>query len=183
MQHKQSVFDIDFSLFAIFSVAHALRFIMDFTLFTLTLMCTIVIALSLFVVELNGLFSMEAMIALLNLLLVLVLTFTHCYLSEWVTSDLLEMGDVFYNLAWYRLLVKHQRLTILPIQQANDEFRLRGMGIFDCSLAAYTSVRKTFFVLFLFYWDEKYGFCLPFVNCCLHLFALVKGGRHSFETS
>lgn len=110
-------------------------------LFQIILTCTIVIALSLFVLELNDFLSIETLIALINLICVLMPMVIYCYLSEWVTSDLMEIGEIFYNSNWHRLPNKEQRLVALSIGQAQRVFRLRGLGLIDCSLAVFSSVK------------------------------------------
>lgn len=117
---------------------------MEMTVFTTALLCTIVLALSLFKVELNGLLSMETMVAFINTTAVLMLMLIYCYLSECLTSDLLEVGDIFYNSMWYQLPVSKQRLLVLPIARAQRVFRLRGLGLFDCSLVVFSSVQLYF---------------------------------------
>lgn len=114
---------------------------MEMILFTLALTCTIVIALNLFVVELNGMLSMETLAAFIDLSGTLILMIIFCYLSECVTSDLLEIGENFYNSPWYRLPLKEQRLLVLSITRAQRVFRLKGLGLFDCSLAVFSSVK------------------------------------------
>lgn len=113
---------------------------MEMILFQITLTCTIAIALNLFVIELNDLFSIETTIAMVNIVVVTLPMAIYCYLSEWITSDLLEVGDIFYNSKWYRLPFEEQRLVALPIERAQRVFRLRGLGLFDCSLAVFYSV-------------------------------------------
>lgn len=117
---------------------------MEMILFTMALSYTIVIALCLFAVELNELISIETLVAFINLIVVLVIMFIYCYLSEWVTSDLLEIGEIFYNSPWYELAVKEQQLLTLPIQRAHRVFRLKGLGLFECSLFVFSSVRDFF---------------------------------------
>lgn len=114
---------------------------MEMIIFKITLTCTIVIASSLFVLELNVFLSIEALIAFINLICVLMPMVIYCYLSEWVTSDLLEIGDIFYNSPWHQLPSKEQRLVALPIGRAQRMFRLRGVGLIDCSLAVFSSVK------------------------------------------
>lgn len=113
--------------------------IMKVITFTVMLTCTLVIAFNLFVAEVSGV-GIETLFAFTDSLFMILITFMYCYLSEWVTSDLLEIGDLFYNSAWYRLPVKQQRLLTLPIGRAQREFRLSGLGLFDCSLALFSSV-------------------------------------------
>lgn len=123
------------------SVAESLAKVMKVALFNLTFTCTIVIALNLLVVELNETLNLEMVVALTDIALIIGITFAHFYLAEWITSDLLGIGEVFYNSAWYCLPVKRQMLLALPIQRARREFRLKGLDIFDCSLRAFSSVR------------------------------------------
>lgn len=106
----------------------------------MTIICSVVLAFSLFVIDFLGVFSYEALNAALNSMLVLMIMFTYCYLSECMTSDLVSIGDIFYNLQWYRLRVNQQKLIALPIQQAQSTYRLKGLGLFDCSLAVFSSV-------------------------------------------
>lgn len=63
-----------------------------------------------------------------------------CHLSEWITSDFSEIGEIFYNSEWYELQVREQRLLTLPIGRAQRVFRLKGLGLFDCSLVVFLMV-------------------------------------------
>lgn len=113
---------------------------MELVLFNMATTCVIIIAFNLLVVELNDTFNMEAMIAFIDLYLMLGLTFAHFYLSEWITSDLSDIGDIFYNSPWYQLPLKQQTLMALPIQRAGRVFRLQCLGLCNCSLAIFASV-------------------------------------------
>lgn len=109
----------------------------------MTLSTTICIAFDLFAVELSDTLSLETVTAVTNLCVVLAIAFAYCYLSDWITADLLEIGNVFYSSPWYRLLsVKQQQLLVLPIQRANRLVRLRSLGLIDCSGAVFLSVNK-----------------------------------------
>lgn len=123
------------------SVAESLGEVMQVVLFNLTFTCVIVIALNLIVVELNESLNLEMVVAIADLITVLQLTFGHFFLAEWITTDLLSIGDVFYNSVWYRLPVKQQKLLVLPIERGQREFRLRGLGLFNCSLVVFSSVK------------------------------------------
>lgn len=109
----------------------------------MTFTCITVIVFNLFVIELSSTITLEIYCALGDLFTGLALTFVYFYLSEWITSDLLEIGDYFYNSAWYRLPAKQQKLLVLPIRRAQREFRLKGFGLFDCSLEVFGMVRST----------------------------------------
>lgn len=114
---------------------------MELILFHMSLMCTIVIALNLFAFELNDPLSLQGMNVFINLMVFVMLTFAHYFLSERLTSNLLEIGDIFYNSSWYRLPVKRQRLLVLPIERGHCVLRLRALGLFDCSLENFASVK------------------------------------------
>lgn len=122
------------------SVARSLCNMMELILFNLTFTCITAIAFNLFVIDLNDSLSYEIIVALADLFFVLNLTLAHFYLSEWITSDLLEIGNIFYNGAWYRLPTMQQKLLVLPIQRAGRPLHLEGLGLFDCSLAVFVSV-------------------------------------------
>lgn len=99
------------------------------------------IAFNLYVFELNSSINMKAIVANFNIIIVTSFTFSHFYLSELLTNYLLSIADNFYNSSWYQVLaIKHQKLIILAIDQAHQEFRLKGLGIFDCSLVVFTTV-------------------------------------------
>lgn len=129
-------------MFHISSVAESLAKVMSVALFILTFTCTIVIAFNFLVVELAETVNVEMIIALTDIGVMIGITFAHFYLAEWVTTDLFDIGDLFYNSAWYCLPVKRQKLLTLPIQRASREFRLRGLDVFDCSLPAFSAVQK-----------------------------------------
>lgn len=114
---------------------------MGVIVFTMTIICTLVVAMNLFAIELIDAVTTETMNAVLNTFFVLLLVFMYCSLSEYMTSDLSEIGDIFYNSVWYRLPVKEQCLMLQPIERAQRVFRLKGLGLFDCSLDVFTTVK------------------------------------------
>lgn len=127
----------------IFSVADSLYNMMEVIIFNITFTCTAVIAFNLLVVELNDSINFEMVVAFADLVVVLLITAVYFFHSEWITSDLFEIGDSFYNSPWFLLSMKQQRLLVIPIQRAGREFRLKGLGISDCSLAAFSTVNST----------------------------------------
>lgn len=126
--------------FPIFSVAESLSDMMEVILFAITFTCTIVLAFSLLVVELNESLNLEMLVAFIDSGIVIAITAIYFFHSEWITSDLLEIGDNFYNAPWYLLPMKQQRLLVLPIQRADRVFRLKGLGFFECSQALFITV-------------------------------------------
>lgn len=116
---------------------------MKLILFTMAFFCIIVIAMSLFVIEMYGV-GVEAIFAINAISFVLLVMYQYCHLSEGITTDMMEIGDIFYASEWFRLPAKKQRLLVLPIGRAHREFRLRGLGLFDCSLPVYSAVKHIF---------------------------------------
>lgn len=140
-----STFLMKFSTYFLFpSVAKALSDTTKVVLFTITFTYVISIACNLTVLDSNDTPNLETIAALANMCVVFQLAFVYFYYSEWITTDLLEIGDCFYNSPWYRLPSKQQKLLVLPVQQAGQELRFKGLGLFDCSLVTFTTV----FVLF-----------------------------------
>lgn len=123
------------------STTKSLGDVMKVILFNMTFTCIIAIAFNLYVVELNGTLNMQLSMALIDLAFVLGLTFAHFALSERISSELLEVGDHFYNSPWYRLKISQQKLLVLPIQRAHQEIRLKALNIFECSLPVFSSVQ------------------------------------------
>lgn len=124
-----------------FRAANSLTDVMQMIMFNMTFTCVIAIAFNLYVFELNDSISFEMMVAFVDIGMVLMLTFAHYFLAEWITTDLLSIGDFFYNSPWYRLKSNQQRLLAIPIQRAHQEIRLKGLDIFECSLPIFGSVK------------------------------------------
>lgn len=130
--------NIILSLF--YSIAESLCDMMESVLFSMTFTCMVIIVFNLYVIELNDTLTFEIYCAFGNLAAGLALAFTYFFMSEWITSDLMQIGDHFYNSAWYQLPTKQQTLLVLPIQRAQRELRLSGLGLFDCSLEVFGQV-------------------------------------------
>lgn len=113
--------------------------------FNTILTCVATIACNLIVIELNDSLSLEICVAFIDLIVIVGITFVYCFLAEWITTDLLQIGDILYNSPWYQVLsTNKQKLLILPFIRAGRELRLTGLGFFDCSLAVFAWV----FILF-----------------------------------
>lgn len=121
-------------------MAESLCSMMEVTLFFKTLSCIIAIAFNLYVLEVSGTVNMEAVVAIVDMLLSIAVTFVCFYIAEWISIYMLDIADIFYDSPWYRLPVEQQKLLVLPIQRAQRQFRLKGLGMFDCSLAVFSSV-------------------------------------------
>lgn len=117
---------------------------MEVIIFNMTLTCTLVIAFNLYVLDASDSFNVDMLNASLDLLVIVALTFAYFYPSEQFTTNLLEIGDIFYDSTWYKqLTAKQQILIILAMQRAQREIRLTGLGLFNCSLPIFQAVRIT----------------------------------------
>lgn len=115
---------------------------MTVIMFNVTLLCTIVIAFSLYVIESSGGLNFEINIAILDVCTLIALPFAYFYFSERITTNVSSIGDVFYHSPWYnRLTAKQQKLLVLALQRSQREVRLTGIGLFDCSLPMFSAVR------------------------------------------
>lgn len=111
-------------------------------LFYQLVLCAVNTAIFLYVLGLQGLLlNLDALVCLMGILSVLFPTFIYCHLSESLTFKLCSVGLIYYSCAWYCLPIKQQKLIILPIKRAQKEVRMTGLGIVDCSLSIFSSVR------------------------------------------
>lgn len=105
------------------------------------LVCVINIAFGLFSLDQTlDEFNSTAEHSIVSIFCMLSLALIYFYYADRLTVDLLEIGDVFYNLLWYKLPAQEQKLLIFPIRRAQQEFRLKGIEIFICSLQYFGTV-------------------------------------------
>lgn len=133
------------ALCILYRFADTLREIMSGVLFYQLLICAAVTAFNLFALESNGLLSLNAAVSMYLMVSAIITTFLYCYLSENFTTDLMEIGMIFYGSAWYQLPAKHQRAFVLFIKRGRGEIRLKCFGMIDCSLSVFSSVRLIYF--------------------------------------
>lgn len=110
-------------------------------LFFQLLACAVTLAIYMLSAETSQVSSMDFCNAVLGTTLTLSSTYLYCYFSENVTYNLASIGQSFYQSDWYRLPPEQQKLAILSIQRAQREFRMTGLGLVDCSLRIFSSVR------------------------------------------
>lgn len=122
------------------SHATAINGIMSEIIFVALLTSILIIALNLYALESNDLFSLQTGVGYALMMCLLPMIFAFCFLAERITTNLYEIGDIFYDASWYRLPAKQQRIVICPIQRAGQEFRFRSLGLVDCSLTTFLSV-------------------------------------------
>lgn len=172
-----------------FRLAHDIAQIMSPILFPQLFICAIDIAILLIAID-SHVFSITSAMLAVGLFNILIPLFIYCKLSENITFDLFRSGDLFFECAWYHLPIKQQHLFIVPIQRAQRGFRLMGLGIIECSLSMFLSVRKimrTYFLEAFFFqltkWSNKIKisfdlniFHFPFYS----LFRLFVPQAHTF---
>lgn len=143
------------------------------------LLCAVDIAFFLFLFESDNLFSFTILVSVVGLASVLLPTFYYCILSENLTLDLSEIGDVFYNCSWYELSVKQEKWFILPIRRCQKTFDISGLGIVECSLGVFASVIfcccwKCYLLCTTVLWNNNDGFlCFFDIDCPDCLFLLL----------
>lgn len=113
---------------------------MSVALFVQLLLTALIVAFYLFILDSNDLLSIASFAALCGSPTVLLPTFVYCKLSENVALDLEEIREAFYGCSWYCMRVSHQKWFLLPIQRAQQSFRMMGLGVLECSLGVFLSV-------------------------------------------
>lgn len=72
----------------------------------------------------------------------LTIVFILCFYGEALSAQSFQVTDIIYsNLLWYKLPVQKQRILDIPIRRAQKIFRLKGYGIFDCSMDLFLKVK------------------------------------------
>lgn len=123
-----------------FSVAEHISDVMSPILFFLLVSYAIIIAVFLLNFEQIDEISLTVygmVSAFINFIAQLVI---YSRLSENISEDLFATGDLFYQSPWYQLPPRLQLFYILPIQRPQKAFRLKGLGIIECSLGVCASV-------------------------------------------
>lgn len=122
-------------------LAKAASIIMTDFIFYQLLTCAITEALCLFSLESNGI-SVENSVTLYALLSAVITTYVVCHLSETITQNLHNVGDIFYDSNWIALPIKQQMLFMVIIKRSQQIFYLKGFGCIKCSLQVFSSVSK-----------------------------------------
>lgn len=148
---------------AVGSLCKNISKIMSEVLFYQLFMCAATSAFNIFALEANEIVGVQAATNLYLLSTVLAATFIYCYLSERLTTNLLDIGENFYKSNWYLLPTELKFLLIYPIQSTQREFRLKCIGLFDCSLSVF-GVVSSFFPFFLNYFVCGFLFFKPSVE-------------------
>lgn len=113
-------------------------------LFNQLLTCILFLALNLFSLDQSVKFNMSLILNVNCLIQYVVICFIYCYFSEKVTQISFEIGEISYDSSWYEFPIGLQKLTILMISNSQREFRFKGLGMIDCSLATFSTVSINF---------------------------------------
>lgn len=105
------------------------------------LACALSLAVHMVGLEISSIASSTFITSVCATAIIISSTFAYCYFSENVTNDLASIGESFYSSKWYQLPINQEKLFIMPIQRSQIEFRITGLGLVDCSLVIFTSVR------------------------------------------
>lgn len=116
---------------------------MNEILFCQLMTCATIEALCLFSIEANSIFSTDNIIILYVLLSVVLTTYILCYLSETITQNLLDTGDIFYQSPWFLLPIKQQMFFVVPIKRSQKVFHLKGLGFINCSSRVFFVGKRT----------------------------------------
>lgn len=122
-------------------VADVISDVMSGILFVILLSYAVTIAVCLVGLEIVEPFGVAFFGLIASISSLLTQMVIYCAFSENMTNDLYSTGDLFYESPWYRLSPTLQKLYILPIARLHREFRLTGLGIIECSLRIFASVK------------------------------------------
>lgn len=119
--------------------------LMSGILFNQLFSCILFLALMLFSMDQSETFDSSLLsthwMSLQSLISFLIIGYVYCRLSENITTKSFEIGDTVYsNSFWYEMSINERKSIIPIIRQSQREFRLKGLGIIDGSLATYLTV-------------------------------------------
>lgn len=63
-----------------------------------------------------------------------------CFCISATTINVMSLGDVIYDLHWYQLPHRQQFIVQMIIQRSQQQFELKALSIFVCSLDTYLKV-------------------------------------------
>lgn len=69
-----------------------------------------------------------------------LLNYVACYYSDYLKNDLLEVGDMIYNLQWYKIAYNERGFFPWIIRRSQKPISFSGYKIIDCSLATFMKV-------------------------------------------
>lgn len=151
--------------------------VMSATLFALLLMFSITLAAFMIDLAATNTLDFEFLGTFSSIIVILIQLIIYCHLSENVTNDLAQTGDVFYESQWFPLPVKLQKVYILPILRSQKDFRVTGLGIIECSLRVFASVRLTLLRCEKFWFNIFFFFILQIIRTASSYFILMHGSK------
>lgn len=135
------MFTIPFHPFP-YSLAKSLGDIVSVGLFCQLVICAICLAVYMLAFESNRVINVNFLVSIVGSTSIIASTYIYCYFSETVTSNLKDIGDIFYEFHWYRLPLEQQQLFILSIHRAQEKYRMTGLKLVECSLSTFSSVDR-----------------------------------------
>lgn len=103
--------------------------------------CVLMIALVMFSLDQNFVINSDTILDVQCLTTITVYAYIYSYFSENITMKSSEIGDIAYDSLWYEMPMNQQKALILIIGRSQRKFRLRGLGMVDCSLFTFSAVR------------------------------------------
>lgn len=82
----------------------------------------------------------EKVLSVQNTAWQLLLWFIFCHLSEKITEHSFGIVDALYDVDWLMMNVRERKLLKFMIARAQKEFRISCIGMFDTSLATFSTV-------------------------------------------
>lgn len=125
-----------------------IRDLMSGLLFTVLFSCILMLALNFFSLDQTVVINFALLYNLQCLTIFLVTSYIYSRFSENITANSFKIADNTYNNSlWYAMAVKQQKALILLIARSQKEFRLTGLGMVNCSLATFSTVKIHFLSL------------------------------------
>lgn len=69
-----------------------------------------------------------------------LLNIAACYYADHLEEDLIKVGSVTYNMAWYKMALKEREFLPWIIWRSQKTIKLTGFKIIDCSMATLMKV-------------------------------------------
>lgn len=125
-----------------FRIADNIRIVLDGPLLIQLMGFVALICFTLLFIDQNkDKFDFNMVLALNSLTSQCLLNYVACYYSDHLKDDLFEVGEVVYNLQWYK--IAHNEREFLPwiIRRSQKPISFSGYRIIDCSLATFMKVK------------------------------------------
>lgn len=78
-----------------------------------------------------------------------IVCFIYCYFGNRITLKSVQIGEIAYDVEWYRLPPHIQRVIKLIILRSQREIHFSGFSVIVCSLEMYKKVMRVFDLIIL----------------------------------